>query len=963
MKSKCIYVLILLIVCVSIMLQIPLTVLAASNVVENEYIYVEMDTAVSYSDYLLTKKDAVYPTEPITIKATDIFETTADIKIYKDFEGMDGESLFADEEGYVEWIFNVETTGFYQLKVDYYPIAGKSASISRSVMIDGELPFSEARTVNFSRIWADVKQGERAILSDSRGNDIRPEQIEVPVWTNDFVKDSVGYEEEPLFFWLEKGVHKLRFDAVREPILIHKLTFCQQEKALDYKSVLSEYENTGYSNGTGKPIKYQAEEISRKSDSMIVAASDRSSASIEPSDPVKYKLNVISGENMKQTSQWVAWDFTVPTTGLYTISFKARQNTSNGSISSRRILIDGKLPFEELKAIEFPYSTHWEMRTLGDEEGNYKFYLEAGQTHELRMDVVLGENSEFIRKVKVTVDKLNRLYREILVVTGPTPDVNRDYQFDKMMPEVLVDLKTEYKQLYSVYDELTKKVGMSGETVQILVRSADLIKKMCDNPESIAESFSDFQSNITSLASWVTNSLEQPLSLDYFIVAPVGAELPKISQGFWTELKYHVGSFISSFFNDYNVFSAEESESNVTVWVGSGMTGGRDQAQILRNMVNNYFTPNSKINVNISLVSMGALLPATLANRGPDVALSLSAAEVGNYAFRSALKSLTGMNDFAEIKERFHESALSPLTFQNEVYGLPETQTYPMMFYRKDILSELNIDIPQTWDDVIRILPILQKKQLNFGLPSASGTGTTLTAYSMLLYQNGGALYTTDGAKSTVNTDEGLEAFSFLTMLYNDYNIPQVIDFANRFRSGAVPIGIADYSMYNQLSVFAPELEGIWEFTAVPGIRQEDGTINRSIPASVTSCVLMNKAKNPEKAWEFMKWWTDSEAQVKFGRELESILGTAARYPTANKEAVYQIPWSKSHLDDIMNAGEWAVGIPEVPGGYYTARYIDFAFRDVVNMNLDAGEALSEAEISINFELTTKRKEFGLPVQ
>lgn len=962
MKNKFICLCLSVIVCIGFMFQFPFQVLADSDIYENEYVYVKMETAVSYAEYLSNRKEAVYPTGTVSINAVNYSESNANTEIYTDFEGMLGESLFADEEGFVEWDFDVENGGYYQMMIEYYPIKGKSASISRTIMLDGALPFDEARTVNFSRIWMDVKQGDKAIVSDYRGNDIRPEQVETPTWCTDFVRDSVGYEKEPLYFWLEKGSHKLRFEAVREPIVIHKITFCQQKETLNYKEIANEYLQKGYSNGSGSAVKYQVEEITEKSDSMIVAGSDRSSASVEPNDAVKYKLNVINGESMKQSGQWVAWDFTVPTTGLYTVSFKARQNTNNGSISSRRILIDGKVPFAELKSVEFPYSTHWQMVTLGDNDGNYKFYFEAGKRHKLRMDVVLGENSELIRKIRETVDELNRLYREILVITGPTPDVNRDYQFDKIMPEVLEALENKYKELYSVYDELTEKSGMNGESVQILVRSADLIKKMCKDPESIAESFGDFQSNITSLASWVTTSLEQPLSLDYFVIAPVGEELPEVGLGFWAELKYHVCSFFSSFFNDYNAFSSQEGESKVSVWVGSGLTGGRDQAQILRNMVNNYFTPNSKINVDIALVSMGALLPATLADRGPDVALSLGAADVGNYAFRNALTSLTDMKGFNEIKNRFHESALSPITFQDEVYGLPETQTYPMMFYRKDILNELNIDIPQTWDDVIRILPILQKKQLNFGLPSASGTGTTLAAYSMLLYQNGGTLYSDDGAKSTVNTDEGLDAFSFLTTLYNDYDIPQVIDFANRFRSGAVPIGIVDYSMYNQLSVFAPELEGIWELTAVPGIRQEDGTINRSVPASITACVMMKKAKNPEGAWEFMKWWTGSEAQVKFGRELESVLGTAARYPTANKEAVNQIPWSSSLLNQIMDAGEWAIGIPEVPGGYYTARYVDFAFRDVVNMQLDAGEALSEAEASINFELTTKRKEFGLPV-
>ena len=38
-------------------------------------------------------------------------------------------------------------------------------------------------------------------------------------------------------------------------------------------------------------------------------------------------------------------------------------------------------------------------------------------------------------------------------------------------------------------------------------------------------------------------------------------------------------------------------------------------------------------------------------------------------------------------------------------------------FYRKDILSELGLNIPRTWEDVMEVIPELQKRNMNFGLP------------------------------------------------------------------------------------------------------------------------------------------------------------------------------------------------------------------------------------------------------
>ena len=39
----------------------------------------------------------------------------------------------------------------------------------------------------------------------------------------------------------------------------------------------------------------------------------------------------------------------------------------------------------------------------------------------------------------------NTIYREILMITGATPDVNRDYQFKLTIPETLENLKEQRK--------------------------------------------------------------------------------------------------------------------------------------------------------------------------------------------------------------------------------------------------------------------------------------------------------------------------------------------------------------------------------------------------------------------------------------------------------------------------------------------------------------------------------------
>jgi len=109
-----------------------------------------------------------------------------------------------------------------------------------------------------------------------------------------------------------------------------------------------------------------------------------------------------------------------------------------------------------------------------------------------------------------------------------------------------------------------------------------------------------------------------------------------------------------------------------------------------------------------------------------------------------------------------------------------------------------------------------------------------------------------------------------------------------------------------------------------------------------------------------LDWWTSAETQLRFGREMESIMGEAARYPTANQEAFQSLPWNSAQLSVLNQQRDWVKGTPEVPGGYYVMRQLVNVIRRVVSENLDTRETLLDVQIVINRELLNKRREFGL---
>ena len=249
---------------------------------------------------------------------------------------------------------------------------------------------------------------------------------------------------------------------------------------------------------------------------------------------------------------------------------------------------------------------------------------------------------------------------------------------------------------------------------------------------------------------------------------------------------------------------------------------------------------------------------------------------------------------------------------------------------------------------------ILQMAQVN------SGAGG-LSIFPSVLLQNGGHLYRDDLRSTALTTPEAITAFKFWTAFYTDYKIPVTADFYNRFRSGLMPMGIQPYTMYSVFSVAAPEIKGRWVMAEIPGFEQPDGSVDNRQVGAGTGCAILNHSDNPQNAWEFLKWWTSPDTQLRYSNNVESILGVAGRVPTATIEALMRLPWDFGNAARLEKQWAKVQELPEVPGGYFVARSIDQAFWNVVNNNQNEKQMLLKWSKIADEEIWRKRREYNLP--
>lgn len=901
-------------------------------------------------------------------------ETALPLKLFPEYDGKKN-ALQIPDIGTVTWKVTVPESGLYQIGWDYFPVQNKATNIERTLRVNGTVPFGEVRNLLMTKIWHDVYQydenGNIVFEKDGNLNDSRPDKEETPEWRSYTVSDPTGYYNGNFYFYLEAGENTISLTSQREPVILSEIRLTKVENTITYEEYLAANKGKADNAASVSPIKWEAEHPSSTSDKTICPDNNRASSVNSPQHASYILCNVIGGSNWATTGQWIEWTVDVPEDGFYQIYARFLQSAVEGLYVTRRLRIDGEIPFYEANNVSFIYNNSWQIGALGNDTEDFSFYLTKG-THKISMEVTFGDLGSILSRVNVALNEINAIYLKILSITGPNPDAYQDYKFYTRIPDSIAEMRTLSKELYDIADEMEAITGGASSNQATLEKVAQLLQKMASNSETqIAKNFSALKTNIGSLGTWLNTMQSQALMLDYMVLQPAGTKLDtktyKAVGNFFENFGFEISAFLWSFIRDNSALSATVVTGdgvNLDVWT----TVSRERASIIRELVNgNFSTAHPDVAVNIKVVAAGTLLPATFSGTGPDIMMDVGQSDAINYAVRGAVVDLSDCENFQKLSGRFQPSSWTALTValdsedgEKAVFGVPQEQSFSVMFYRKDILAKLGIETaPTTWKEFEKVTELLIAQGYDIGLGTTSSATDIQNIFITMLYQKGGALYQNGGTEISFAQDIALDAFTEVCEFYTLKKLPVKYDAANRFRTGEMPILVADYiTFYNQFTIYATELKGMWGFTTLPGTMRADGTIDNSVISTITCMVVMRDAeKKKDVAFDYMEWWTRDTIQSQYANELVAVLGPAGKYNTANYQSFTEMPWSASEAKLLKKQFENLVGMPEMPGGYIISRYVNFAFLEAYNNGKSPSDELQGYVDTINREMERKREE------
>ena len=919
------------------------------------------------------------------------------------------DNLKFQQQGKLSYEINVPEDGIYNLAFTYLPLnkTGGTADtdddknttnpVELGVLIDGATLYPGLDALSLPRHFVnkgatfDSPVGD--VRVDTLGNELTPEQVEYGEFVTKYAVDPVGVIAEPYQIFLSQGTHTITVQSVYEPVALANIILKAPKEEISYEQYAEKY--LGKADYSGEAVEFEGEDAWIKSTNSLISKSDNSSSDVTPNSPVKSILNYIGNTNWQVPGETLTWKIKVPADGFYTLGINYKQAFIIDGFTYRSLSIDDEIPFTECKNLRFNYNSKWEFKVIGD-ENPYKFYLTEG-THTISLTATLGETSEFYSRLSEITGVIGNTYMDIVMITGPSPDPNRSYELFKQIPnfqETLLKCYTDLKDLAADMKSLSG--DRSSKYISALNNMSRVLNEMYQNRFTAHNYVSDFYSNYTTVCSWLYEMKTMPLNIDQMQLAAPENGFKDNSASFFESLNFGTTRFFASFSDDFTSIGgsvAADAKGSVRIWVN----WGRDQTQVLSNLIQDSFTYETGIGVELEIVN-ASLVNGLLAGNYPDMSLHLGRTDPVNLGMRGALYDLTNFSaavdkkfstvddgstyllDYETVLKRFQPSADTPYwyddgTGKKQLFALPDTQGFYIMYYRTDVFDRLGISDPSlandgkgwTWTEFLDAATILQRNNMDAYIPYTKIASTTtvnagmgsLHMFPTFLAQNNVALYNDANNKTLLASSEAIAAFTQWTDLYTKYGIEKQMDFYNRFRTGTAPLGIAGYTTYNQLTQAAPEIQGRWKICAIPGIMQEDGTINRSIAGSGTGCSVVKASSSKEDAWQFLCWWTSADTQLRYNNNVESILGAVSRTTTANTEAFASYSWNADDLVILQEQWSHVEELPEVPGGYYVSRAIDQAYWAVLNGKDNEKDAMLEwGEVADN-EIARKIKEYA----
>jgi len=242
-------------------------------------------------------------------------------------------------------------------------------------------------------------------------------------------------------------------------------------------------------------------------------------------------------------------------------------------------------------------------------------------------------------------------------------------------------------------------------------------------------------------------------------------------------------------------------------------------------------------------------------------------------------EGLADLNQFIDdpniVADFFSLEALKPgvdfLSMYGKIYGFPSEGDTTWMFYRKDLLEDAGIDVPQTWDEFLAAAKVLNNPPEIYGAVFGCKPDEAIWDFQHYAFAFGSGIVD-ENYNVIINNEQGVKALTFYSNMLNKYGVvpPDVVTYGyneilTALQEGKAALGIEWMAATKDLQdpEKSPKIfkngEPLVQYTMLPGIADESGKVIRGQGGSQWGWSIPIGAKNKLAAYKFIEWLTSKE--------------------------------------------------------------------------------------------------------
>ena len=338
----------------------------------------------------------------------------------------------------------------------------------------------------------------------------------------------------------------------------------------------------------------------------------------------------------------------------------------------------------------------------------------------------------------------------------------------------------------------------------------------------------------------------------------------------------------------------------------------------------------------------------------------MSTALVGQVAEMINADALLPLNDLIDDigRDKFAENTLAECSVDGNNYAIPLYSHAMVMWVRKDLLEENNLEVPTTWDELYEAAKTLTKDGV-YGLSFPCGSNDFQATNFLNFYvRSGGGSLLTDDLKANLTSDLALEGINYWLKVYNDCSPKDSINYdvleqATLYYQGKTAFDFNSGFQIGGVETNSPDLLPYVDCYPIPTI---DGSEQKGITTSNQPMVIWKNSEHPEICAEFMKKLYEEDTYVEFLHAqpvgmLPAIEGIADTDAYRDNEMIQQF----SHAEEVIASqipGGTAIGFehgPSIQAGILTNQHvIEEMFQDIITNGTDVETAAKAAEDELN---------------